>query len=141
MKLLKKTTPKAPAYNQFLREHVTRVGFNLTLAKTQIAALVELCEVYDSDISQRSDIETRSHFRTGPHRHVFSFWTSGIRACIDRGLVLHHFDEAKSLKGLSVMKDHFTITTAGWAVVTLLKESGLYQEYERSLRLDIVRPA
>lgn len=142
MKLLSREKRRpAPTYNKFLREHVTRVGFSLTLAKTHIAALVELAEVYDRKSFDTADIETRSFMRTGPHRHVFSHFVSGIRACMDRGLVLHHFNREKSLNGTAHTRDHYTITAAGSAVITLLKESGLYQEYADSLRYDVVKTA
>jgi len=116
--------------NELLREHVTRVGFDLSLGHTHIAALVEL------DLSRRYHEHVRiprTHRLSRAHS-LFSHATSGL---VERGLVVHHYNEKaarattfgkgpKLLRGLS---PHYTITPAGKFVIGLLKESGIYDEY------------
>lgn len=112
------------AVNEALRSHVTRVGFDLTLGKTHIAALVYLNE----SIKQRRQFDTRPRF--GAPR-AFGFFASGARGLGERGLVVHHFKPDVRNKGLG---PHYTITKAGKLVVDLLKEAGIYQEYADSLQ-------
>jgi hypothetical protein len=118
--------------NQRLRDYVTRVGFDLTLARSQIAALVLL------DVS----IKTKRHPGRvyGPLARSYNFFASGVHALEDKGLVIHHYNEAVSNKALKIgyrgdtgLGPHFTITKAGRLVIGLLKESGLYDEYAEPL--------
>lgn len=116
------------ALNGALRAHVTRVGFDLTLGKTHIAALVYLNE----------SIRQRRYIRTGgdQRRFGFSHFATGIHGCEDRGLVIHHWRPEKKNEGL---KWHYTITKAGKLVISLLQEAGIYQEYADALpRLEVV---
>lgn len=110
--------------NEALRQHVTRVGFDLTLGKTHVAALVYL----DFCTRNRTTLNT-----AGIGRNIFSWFVPGIRGCGDRGLVVHHYDaEASNKKGDHLGK-HYTITPAGKLVIGLLKEAGIWQEYEAAL--------
>lgn len=116
---VRRTAPQ----NEALRAHVTRVGFDLTLGRTHIAALVYLNE----------SIKRGCHFNTtkatGPLARSFSFFASGMHGCEDRGLVVHHFDPVAQRSQEDVgLSPHFTITRAGELVVELLRESGLYAE-------------
>jgi hypothetical protein len=111
--------------NDLLRAHVTRVGFDLSLGKTHVAALVLLNE----SLSQRRYIP--SHKSPDPiARRTFSWFASGLQGCCQRGLVLHHYRHDKRDAG---MKWHYTITRAGKLVIDLLKEAGIYQEYADAL--------
>ena len=121
-----------PIVNEGLRAHVTRVGFDLTLGRTHIAALVWLNEAMDRYV------DTRVSF-VSPLRHAFANHASGLGGCITRGLVLHHFNEeaqrAQKVKPTSEWsaRPHYTITRAGELVIELLRECGLYDEYRSAL--------
>lgn len=120
--------------NDLLRAHVTRVGFDLTLGKTHIAALVYL----DEAIRRQEHIPTRvqdlrfggSGLPSGHLARAFSCWATGVHGCIDRGLVIHHYREDKQNTHPGW---HYTITAAGNLVIQLLQEAGIYQEYAAAL--------
>lgn len=126
--------------NPLLRGHVTRVGFDLSLGKTHIAALVYLNEC----LTQRRYI--KSNDSEGPHRRTFAHFATGMHGCCDRGLVIHHYRETRTLPPkerqkaeAQGLKRHYTITKAGRLVIDLLREAGIYQEYADSLpRLEVV---
>lgn len=116
--------------NDLLRDHVTRVGFDLSLGRTHVAGLVYLNE----SLAQRRYIPS-NRVVSPTARRAFACFASGISGCISRGLVLHHYREDKRDDGL---KWHYTITRAGKLVIDLLKETGLYQEYADALpRLEV----
>lgn len=106
--------------NELLRAHVTRVGFDLTLGKTHIAALVYLNET----------IRQRTYFpwpgEGTVYRTAFTHFASCARGLGERGLVIHKYREEKKHQGIYW---HYKITKAGKLVVELLKEAGIYQEY------------
>lgn len=114
------------ADNDLLRAHVTRVGFDLSLGKTHIAALVYLNET----IRQRRHISTVEQSIPYDKRRTFAHFASGMRGCCERGLVVHHFREKKRDLNL---RWHYTITRAGKLVIGLLQEAGLYQEFADAL--------
>lgn len=117
--------------NDLLRSHVTRVGFDLSLGKTHIAALVMLNE----SIKQRRYISDRG-ITDRAVRRAFTHFASGMHGCEERGLVIHHYNPARRNGGL---KWHYTITKAGKLVIALLAEAGIYQEYADALpRLEVV---
>lgn len=126
--------------NEQLRAHVTRVGFDLSLGKTHIAALVYLNEC----LRQRRYIDTRK--TEGPHARAFSWFATGMHGCIDRGLVIHHYRPTTDLPPKERQKAerqgfkrHYTITPAGKLVVSLLQEAGIYEEFADALpRLEVV---
>jgi hypothetical protein len=108
--------------NEALREHVTSNAFVLTLGKTQIAALVYL----DACIRSRAYIPTRG----GPWSH----FVPGIQGCQRRGLVTYCYDDKwPSKRPGSHLGRHYTITKAGRLMRDLLKEAGIWQEYEDAL--------
>jgi hypothetical protein len=111
--------------NDLLRAHVTRVGFDLSLGTTHIAALVYLAEC----IRQRRYIAANRVVDLS-RRRAFSHFASGMAGCMERGLVVHHYDERHRDGGL---KWHYTITKAGRLVIDLLREAGIYQEYADAL--------
>lgn len=122
---------KADSVNDALRDHVTRVGFDLSLGKTHVAALVYL----DQCIKQDRYIPANKA-ESPAFRRMFSWFSSGIRGCCDRGLVVHHWSPGDKNKGL---RYHYTITTAGQYVIGLLAEAGIYQEFADALpRLEVV---
>lgn len=123
--------------NDLLRSHVTRVGFDLTLGKTHIAALVYLNE----SIRQKRYIATnvrhlrfpadpQSQLPARSHARAYAHFATGMHGLEDRGLVIHHY---RPDKRDTLLKWHFTITKAGKLVIELLKEVGLYQEYADAL--------
>lgn len=109
--------------NLLLREHLTRVGFDLSLGKTQIAALVAL----DIALDRGTPLPTgRQHFG----RNILSSWATAVHGLIDRGLVLHHWTkDPKTGHAMEGLRHHYTITRAGDLVLELLEEAGLYEEY------------
>lgn len=111
--------------NGLLRDHVTRVGFDLSLGRTHIAGLVLLNE----SLTQRRYIPAHKS-PDAVARRTFSWFASGIQGCCTRGLVVHHYRQDKQDGGL---KWHYTITKAGKLVIDLLKEAGVYQEYAGAL--------
>lgn len=121
--------------NDLLRAHVTRVGFDLSMGKTHIAALVYLNEC----LRQKRYIPHNRTTVLDPGRYrAFSHFASGIGGCCERGLVLHHYRADKKGKN-DGLKWHYTITRAGRLVIDLLKEAGIYQEYADALpRLEAV---
>lgn len=119
--------------NKNLRDHVTRVGFNLSLARTHIAALVHLNESMERHIDAR-----KVSLPPSPLRHLFNL--PGMHGLIDRGLVIHHFNKRAQKNFLKPewqgMKHHYTITRAGELAIELLREAGLYDEYRSALGLE-----
>lgn len=130
---------------QNLRAHVTRTGFDLSLGKTHIAALVWLEEL------RRHKWESTNFRRPskGSMGRAFNNFVSGMRGLQDRGLVEHHYDRDRALAFgrtnptrrredgvLQIKHDPKTwkITKAGKLVIGLLKESGLYDEYADQIR-------
>lgn len=107
--------------NEALRDHVTNVGFNLSLTKNQIAALVWLDVMSGAERS----VGSRSA----------SNWVTSIQGCMRRGLVTHHYDDVEWQRMqhdefMALPIGHFfKITDAGKAVLFLLHEAGLYQEH------------
>lgn len=102
--------PEVP--NPDLREHVTSHSFVLTLHKTQIVTLQEICE----------DRE----WRRNPH------FVSSVRGLQTRGLVIHHhpseFSHAEQRRfGQKdyTLTQYYEVTPAGWAAYLLLAEAGL----------------
>lgn len=123
------------AANEALREHVTRVGFDLTLSKTQIASLVYL------DLAIRNKRTGSDHVplnqMNAVARMTRSHLVGGFRGCIERGLVTHHYREPrKDARGFTIQSEfhrplgtHYTITKAGRLMIGLLHECGLYEDY------------
>lgn len=107
--------------NEHLRAHVTRVGFDLSLGRTHVEALVWLNEVLPGNAPR---FPSPSHL------------VSGIQGCERRGLVLHHYRPKVDRYGAPVdtpLRRHYTITKAGKLVVGLLREAGIYDEQRDAL--------
>lgn len=117
--------------NELLREHVLRTGFSLTLAKTQIAALVEL----------HAAISRETWFRTGElsptWRAFHASWVSGVSGLERRGLVRHVYHQnAAEYAGRPMempVSKSWQFTRAGELVIELLKEAGIYQHYATAM--------
>lgn len=102
--------------NEELRAHVTRVGFDLSLGKLHVFWLVAVAE------------QERSTWRTTPAYKWYSEqFIKGYQGLYGRGLLRQSFDENGRPTG-------HELTTAGEAVVVLLKECGLYQEQVKAFR-------
>ena len=103
--------------NVALRAHVTRVGFDLSLGKTHVAALVMLAEA----IAARSNVDSRH-----PMLRVWITATHGLK---DRGLIEHEYRTDARGNAKKGLHHHYRITRAGRHVIGLLKEAGIYQEH------------
>lgn len=122
--------------NTALRRHVTRVGFQLTLGKTHIAAIVWL----DALLTRQGDwtLEDDRRFKPGSLGYDmdrtdrdFSLFVPGCRGLIDRGLVVrpHGHDVTRSMANSQIWE----ITDAGRFTIGLLKESGIWADYASAL--------
>lgn len=107
--------------NEDLRSHVTRVGFDLSLGKTHIAALVYIDQVH----------RHKSHFTLSLYKQPFNYFATGGRGLLERGLVTWESKSKKAdLKGeATAFRANWKITPAGKLVIGLLKEAGIYQEF------------
>ncbi len=118
--------------NEQLRAHVTRVGFQLSLTKNQIAELVWL----DIQLSDPRPVGEQIH--DGPHldntlgRHILSNHIATRSALYDRGLIIHHPPADRTNRDdrwlRESMRDRYSFTEAGRLVVELLKQSGLWDD-------------
>lgn len=109
--------------NEALREHVTRTGFNLTLGKSHIAALVMIVEHWQKDESWTSYGAPWSHF-----------WT-GFQGLKTRGLAWHQYHDTRPPNPYKPPSAFYGLTTAGQYMVGLLSESGIWQDYLHLLEL------
>lgn len=114
------------ATNALLRSHLTRVGFDLSLGRTHIYALVGL----DEAIRRKSDQHPRVARSHEDYRVADSLFITGVQGLERRGLVVHHYTKDKKTGlGLMGLQYHFSVTRAGRLVIDLLKEAGMYDEY------------
>lgn len=108
--------------NERLRAHVTRVGFDLSLGRTHIAALVLVAEGW----AKNRYINT-----AGTGRNLWSWFVPGVRGCEDRGLTWHN--DPGPVGDKKPPNQIYGLTPAGKLVVALLKEAGIYDEYVDAL--------
>lgn len=100
------------AVNEVLRDHVTRVGFNLSITKTQIDTFRILAD---------------SH-RGIEFDHRYSWFITGINGLRNRGLVTHvNRESGDSVKW--PIHEHFPFTAAGELVLELLREAGVIERH------------
>jgi hypothetical protein len=122
------------------------VGFDLSLGKSHIAALVYIDQVrlagWDS---ARVNYTDRTYDGFNLVRRPFQQFVSGSRGIQERGLVIHTEPTERQRKKWRELADaqeqldgfwHFywepktwRITKAGQLVIKLLQEAGIYQEY------------
>lgn len=107
--------------NSALREHVTSIGFSMTLSKRQIDLLVALHH-FKGNFHQLINWEHAPVANMGGdraeyarRRKFFSHSVPSGQALEHRGLISHDIER-------------WDITKAGHLVVALLKEAGIYQE-------------
>lgn len=98
--------------NELLREHVTSIGFALTLSKRQIE-LLSLLHYYGGYDKMAAESHRRPHFITT------------VRSLMARGLVEHPNNFG------------FKVSKAGVLVADLLAEAGLYQEALESCGIEL----
>jgi hypothetical protein len=127
--------------NEHLRAHVTRVGFDLSLARSHIAALVYIEELRRNkwDAARICERPRGGH----PLARPFALFVSGARGLQDRGLLIHRMptksppvDFSRDPDGTPhILHDPRTwrITPAGRHVLALLVEAGIYAEYASAL--------
>jgi hypothetical protein len=130
--------------NEALRAHVTSAKFVLTLGASHIAALARIvADLADNRSTEEMIRDHRAHTR--PLRDVdppvghplrSAFRAPGMGGLITRGLVTHTMPYPR--KGRTDTTDWrpsdiWHITEAGHAVITLLREAGIWQEYAGAL--------
>src|SRR5258706_7836078 len=81
--------------NESLREHVTRIGFNLSLGKTHIAALVNIDHILKRNQSTIEELNSGGYKLNMRMPRVFNMFVSGQRGLIERGLVHHIADQRR----------------------------------------------
>lgn len=116
--------------NDNLREHVTRTGFDLSLGKTHIMALVWL-DLYLAEDEQDWRKMSRE-FHPRPQPRVMAHSITGMRGLYERGLARNLlFDGELTEDGLptATPRQKFAITDAGHLVIGLLREAGIYDEF------------
>lgn len=121
--------------NTALREHVTSIGFALTLSKAMIDLLVTL-DHFDGNFSKMAEWEGKTGVRH------FGSYIATSRALEERGLMtrVHKY----VYRGVGRHRQRYNdieasrhkLTRAGKLTVSLLKEAGLYQERFTELGLD-----
>jgi hypothetical protein len=129
--------------NYELREHVTRVGFNLTLTKTQIAVMVYL------DVMAKAKLDRSYYHHDRPKTSmaiptmVDRTFVPAIMGCERRGFITHHPPVRYSIttdKARQPIYRTYRFTKAGRLMLALLKESGVYDDYSTSLTEFFVTP-
>lgn len=120
------TTP-AGVPNPALRAHATG-GFHLGLGRTHVAALVLL----DTELRHHARISASSS-AGGRGRNAWSNVIVGMRGLEDRGLIRWTKRGRRDDGKLWTTDEVFELTNAGKAVIVLLLEAGIYQEYAGQL--------
>lgn len=136
--------------NPYLREHVTSIGFNLTLSKSMID-LVVLMHHYRGDYDRMMCGKRWGAGDPRPQRNPD--WTpddgwlfhpvtrqhiSTTRSLMGRGLIERTTTKRKrtDLPGFGNERIIYKLTPAGKLVVGLLKEAGIYQDRVHELGLE-----
>lgn len=96
--------------NEALRDHVTRVGFDLTITKTQIEVFRILAD---------------SH-RGVEFDHRYSWFVTGVGGLRTRGLVTH-VQHKRGESQRRPIHEYFPFTPAGELVLELLREAGIIE--------------
>ncbi|HZB28960.1 MAG TPA: hypothetical protein VE465_02220 [Streptosporangiaceae bacterium] len=124
--------------NDALRDHVTAVGFQLTLGKTHLAQLVYLDLLLKENqpaIDPKTDKFDQGRVRS-PRGAPWNNSAVGLQGLERRGLVKHILDQHRK-PGEQVLtmtpRRIWKITKAGRLVINLLKEAGIYQEYAAAI--------
>lgn len=126
--------------NELLRQHVTRVGFNLQLTKSQVAALIylDVMLVTNSTANERIGGESTDLVRGGGANRILSHFVTPVNGLIGRGLVTHiEMPPETDERGYRVERgfaESWTITAAGRIVIELLKQAGIWQEVAEQLQ-------
>lgn len=135
--------------NDLLRSHVTRVGFDLTLPRSAIAALVWVEELR---LAKWDSVGLDMRLPAGhPLYRAFGHFVTGARGLEERGLLMHRWDaEGERRRGPRAWRDDegrwhhdhrgiWKITRAGRLVIGLLREAGLYDEYAEAVHTPRLR--
>lgn len=124
------------ATNEALRDHVTSIGFSLTLSKNMIDTLV----VLDHFKGNFSEVVTwnAANGKTRPAQsshYRFNHYVSTFKSLESRGLVraVHKYGKDGYR---DIERSRHQVTRAGKLVISLLKEAGLYQDRHTDLGLD-----
>jgi hypothetical protein len=119
--------------NEALREHVTSIGFSLTLSKRMIDTLVAL-DHFKGDfhaLTQWEDDAGVDTVERTRRRVLFSHYVVTYRSLESRGLVVRknvYLHKDPKCFHLDQQKSRHSLTKAGKLMVGLLKEAGLYDE-------------
>lgn len=137
--------------NEALRAHVTSAKFVLTLGGTHIAALARI--VADLADDRSTDDMLKDNRAGRPLRQVdppvghplrSAFRAPGVGGLITRGLVTHTMPYPRGKRrdtGDWRPSEIWHITEAGHAVITLLREAGIWQEYAGALAPELPKTA
>lgn len=126
--------------NEILREYVTRTAFNLSLGSCHIASLVYFEEL--RKVGWDTSMLVNHGSPKNKIQRAFGHLVTGDRGLVERGLITRKHDVGlihKTVDGVEHLlwpTGAVKFTKAGKLVIGLLKESGLYEEYARELRLD-----
>lgn len=130
--------------NEALRAHVTSAKFVLTLGATHIAALVNVerslryNRSLDEELADHRAGKSSLLQRDPPIGHPLrrAFRHTGTSGLIARGLVIHTNPNVAGEAGAWTKhkpSEYWQITPAGWAVITLLRDAGIWAEYSDAL--------
>lgn len=129
--------------NEHLRDHVQRIGFNLSLGRTHIAALVYLEEL--RKVKFRGDLVRipNSKMSAPPMMRAFANIVTGFHGLESRGLLIHTYVPDRDKPKFAKQDDGtwqiqhssrvWKITPAGRLVIKLLQEAGIYADYSALL--------
>jgi hypothetical protein len=105
----------------------------LTLRKTQIAALVWLDVELADNRSVNEQLANGGTILRYPRGRVWGSFVPGVNGLVSRGLVEHILTDGYRRPGVSTAdlkpSQVWRITEAGFLVVGLLKEAGIWQEH------------
>lgn len=125
--------------NANLRDHVQRIGFDLSLGRTHIAALVYIEEL--RLVKWRGDLlslPNPGRMSDPPIARAFANFVTGAHGLQSRGLLTHSYTDSdkpkfeKRTDGTWLIQHSpkvWKVTPAGRLVIKLLKEAGIWQDY------------
>lgn len=112
--------------NQKLRDHVTSAKFVLALGPTHIAALAWLEWELRYDLAPEA---RHAMWGKGPYGTPWNRMVPGQQGVYDRGLAVHFPFTGPGPVDNRPASERWQITPAGQAVIFLLKEAGVWDEY------------
>lgn len=121
-------------FNLALREHVTSIGFSMTLSKRMIDTLVALHHFKGNFHELVQWQYCKDDKDRLVRRAMFGHYVTSYHALVNRGLVTtyerYNDDGTRDVKA-----SRHNLTKAGHLIVALLKEAGIYQERMKEIGL------